>query len=34
MNALNPANGPHKLRMTLPDNHRYELHDVWFNSGY
>ena len=34
MNALNPANGPHKLRMTLPDNHQYELHDVWFNSGY
>jgi hypothetical protein len=31
---LSPHNGPHKLRLITPDLLKYELHDVWVNSGY
>lgn len=31
---LNPAEGPHKLRLTYPNGEAFELHDVWFNAGY
>jgi len=31
---LSPRNGPHKLRLTYPDGHTFELHDGWHNAGY
>lgn len=31
---LNPMNSPMKLRLTYPDNQRFELHDVWYTGGY
>jgi hypothetical protein len=34
MAMLSPANGEGKLRLVLSDNHKYELHNVWFTGGY
>jgi len=29
-----PALGPHKLRLSYPNGHAFDLHKVWFNAGY
>ncbi len=34
VDVFNPMNGPHKLRLYREDRHTFELHDVWYNSGF
>lgn len=31
---LSPQRGAMRLRLVLPNGHRYELRDVWYNAGY